>query len=325
MKSAFRYIIAIAAFAMLAAFVFALPGCRKKPVVPEGQDAVIDISGRETDPARAVTAGPSASLTPELTSYAEPTSEPTATHTPSPTPKPTPTPAPTPTPRPEEWILSGHLYPLNNGDPIGYGWPGERIDLDGDGSPEYINIRDVDGGLTLCIDDEPFLADDFRVYLVSLDGRRIVFLVERVGARQDGYSIFYPDPYGNLYCRLFGVVRHGKPEDFVMCSSYEDYIKHGLDIMLLNPLIYSSTAGGKRTILLDMDGDGAKDEIVIDGSLLTINGYEDERMLATTLPRFFYDPDRNAIGLYGSGGDYAIRLWLHADSIEPDVSYVKLL
>ncbi|MCR5808320.1 MAG: hypothetical protein K6G56_02020 [Clostridiales bacterium] len=323
MKSPFKYRWIVPALILLIALASAFSACRKKPS-DDIVDVVIDIPSRDM-------AGPTAhtpTLEPETTEvYSDPTEAPAPTDTPkaTATPSPAPTAAPTQTPSADEMIRRGIPYALNNGDPIGYGWKGERVDIDGDGAPEFINIREVDGGLTLCIDDEPFLADDFRVYLVSLDGRHVVFLVDKGAARQDGYSIFYPDPYGNLYCRLFGVVRHGKPEDFVKCDTFEDYIKNGLDIMLLNPVLYSSTAGGRRTILLDMDGDGVKDEIVIDGSTLYINGYEDTQMLAATLPRFFYDEQRNAIGIYGSGGDYAIRLWLHADGLEPEVSYVKLL
>lgn len=282
--------------ALLAAAALFAAGCRGssgRTDDPEhGSTAVIDIP--------AVTSPIETAVTPEPT--AAPTAEPTST---------------------EGRILAGAIYPLNGGEPVKKGWEGEDIDIDGDGIPEALRILMLDGGYTFCIDGEAFLTDGNIIRLASLDGKNIVFVTERPG--EDGYNIFYPDPDGNLYCRLFAIARSGNSADLVIRSSFEEYIEHGLDIMLHNPMLYSVSEGAVRGIYLDMDGDGERDEIVFDSEVLSINGSDNAQILLTTMPRFIYDKDHGCIVLYGSAGDYALRLRLDRGELVSDISYATLL
>lgn len=281
---------ALAAAALFCAVIFA--GCRSPRVDPVPTASVIDIP-TGTD-------GAETAVTPE------------------------PTPAPTAEPDSLEGkILAGLIYPLNGGKAIKDGWAGEDVDVDGDGVPNALRVKDTNGGPTFCIDGEPFLDVGSSIMLASLDGEHIVFVVETKGV--DGYRVFYPDPDGNLYCRLFAIARSGSADGLVIRSSVEEYIRNGLDVMLHNPMLYSRVNGDRRHISLDMDGDGSPDEIVFDSAVLSVNGSENGQILLTTMPRFIYDSGRDAIVLYGSAGDYALRLRYEGGSIVEEISYATLL
>ena len=288
------------ALLLLLAGVLALAGCAGKERDPEGNAAyeVIEIiPGTTPEPA-------SATLGPELTEE--------------------PTPAPTAVPSTdEERLLAGLLLPLNGGEPISASFGGISLDIDSDGVRERIQVSDSDGGPALCIDTEPFMDIGTRVFLASLDGKNIVFLSQRPG--EDGYFAFYPDEGGNLFCRLFAIASTGDPEDLVIRSSYEDYIRGGLDIMLHNPMLYSSESGSLRTLFIDLDGDGAKDEISFDSEVLSVNGQPNAKILSTTMPRFTWDEAHGAVVISGTAGDYALRLRLENGALIEEVSYADLL
>lgn len=247
-----------------------------------------------------------------------------------PTPAPAPEGSDTPTAAPsampdtlEGRILSGIVYPLNGGEVTSEGFKAESIDLDGDGDPEDIRVIDIDGGPTLTIDGEAFLNVGMKVSLASLDGKNIFFISETPG--KDGFFVFHPDHNGNLFCRLYAIARKGAINDLTLPAPAEDLIRGGLDLMLHDPLLYSSVEGQTRTVRLDMDGDGNTEEIVFDSETLSINGTEDRLILTTTMPRFVFDPERDTIVLYGSAGDTAIRLWVENGSVKFDQSYTTLL
>ncbi|MBR3381474.1 MAG: hypothetical protein IKG85_00340 [Clostridia bacterium] len=289
-----------AALAAVCACLLAFAGCFASP---GGEDTgIVEI----IPGAAAVTAAPASAATDEVI--------------PSDEPAPTPTAAPASL---EERILSGVIYPLAGGAEISSSFGGEHIDLDGDGSPEFINVSNVDGGPTLCIGEKPFMDVGTRVFLASLDGERIVFLSQKPGT--DGYFIFYPDEGGNLYCRLFAIARSGSPDALAVRPSYEEYVRSGLDIMLHNPMLYSSFDGKTRTILLDMDGDGSREEITFDSETLRVNGRPNSKILSTTMPRFIYDAEHGAIVIYGSAGDYALSLRYSGGELIEDISYASLL
>ncbi len=246
--------------------------------------------------------------------------------TPSPAPHAGDEVLPTPTPAPDSLegrILSGLVYPLNGGEVVSASFTPEKVDLDGDGRPEEIAVTDVDGGPVLTVDGEAFLDIGSKVSLASLDGKNIFFISETPG--KDGFFVFHPDKEGNLFCRLYAIARKGSPADLKLPASVEALIRGGLDVMLHDPLLYSSVDGAKRTVRLDMDGDGSLDEIVFDSETLSINGAEDRLILTTTMPRFVFDSERNAIVLYGSAGDTAIRLWIENGAVRFDQSYTSLL
>lgn len=237
---------------------------------------------------------------------------------------PEPTPAPTPEPSTLEGrILAGEIHALNGGEPISAGWSGERIDLDGDGFAEELAAPDIGGGPVFCISGEPFMDIGASVYIASLDGKTMVFLTEKEG--EEGFRAFYPDREGNLFCRLFGIAREGSVSDFSIRGSLEEYVRGGLDIMLYNPRIYSGWEGARRTVELDMDGDGSRDILTFDSEVLSLNGVENDQILSTTMPRFIYDPEKDTIILYGSAGDYALRVFIENGEPAYDISYASLL
>ena len=287
---------------VLACFIALLPGCSGRGGEPEGTASpsyeVIEIIPGETG---AVTNTPD---------------EAAVTETPAPTPTAEPTTA-------EGRILAGQILPLNNGEPLTASFAGETIDIDGDGAAERLSVLDIDGGPVFCVDGEPFLDVGSCVYLASLDGEHIVFLSQRPG--ENGYFIFYPDEGGNLFCRLFAIVREGSPEELLIRSSYEEYVRGGMDIMLHNPMLYTAVNGAERKLRLDMDGDGAADEIVFDSETLSVNGLPNGKILSTTMPRFIWDEAHNCIVLSGSAGDYALSLRLSGSELLEDISYANLL
>ena len=287
---------------VLALFIALLPGCSGRGE-PEETAApsyeVIEILPRETS--AAVTNTPDEAV---------------VTETPAPTPTAEPTTA-------EARILAGQILPLNNGEPLSASFEEELIDIDGDGAAERLSVLDVDGGPVFCVDGEPFMDVGSKVSLASLDGRHMVFLSQRPG--EDGYFIFYPDEGGNLFCRLFAIVREGDPEGLVIRSSYEQYVQNGMDIMLHNPMLYTKVNGAERTLRLDMDGDGAADEIVFDSETLSVNGLKNGKILSTTMPRFIWDAAHSCITLSGSAGDYALSLRLTGGELLEDISYANLL
>lgn len=239
-----------------------------------------------------------------------------------------PTPAPTavPTEEPttlEGRILAGVVYPLFGGRVINAGTEGESVDINGDGSPETLDVRDIDGGPVFCIDGKPFMDIGVKLSLVSLDGSNMLFLSEK--HNKEGYYLFYPDEGGNLYCRLFGIDRSGSSSSLVIRSSYEEYVKNGLEIMLHNPMIYTSVSGDTRTLSIDMNGDGQRESIVFDPAVLTVNGLENAPILSTTMPRFIYDAGHDSIVLSGSAGDYALSLRYDGSELHEDISYASLL
>jgi hypothetical protein len=237
---------------------------------------------------------------------------------------PVPTAAPTPAPDTlEAKILAGEIYALNGGAPLGRGWGGEAIDLDCDGAPDALTVSEVGGGPTFCISGEPFMDVGASVYIASLDGKTMVFITEKAG--EDGFRVFYPDREGNLFCRLFGVARAGSVSDFTIRGSLEEYVRNGLDIMLYNPRIYSGQEGAERKVELDMDGDGSRDILIFDSEALSLNGVENDQILSTTMPRFIYDPEKDTIILYGSAGDYALRVFIENGEPAYDISYASLL
>ncbi len=203
------------------------------------------------------------------------------------------------------------------------GSAGESIDIDGDGSSETLDVRDIDGGPVICIDGQPFMDIGVKLSLVSLDGRNMLFLSEK--NNKEGYHLFYPDEDGNLFCRLFGFDRKGSADTLVIRSSYEEYVKNGLEIMLHNPVLYTSVSGDTRTLSLDMNGDGQRETIVFDSAALTVNGLENRPILSTTMPRFIYDAGHDAIVLSGSAGDYALSLRFDGSELHEDISYASLL
>ena len=284
-----------AAICLSAAMALALCGCGGKPF-PD--DAVIDIPGVTGEaPAATEDAGETA---PAVTDEAEPTADTL-----------------------EARVLSGEALLLNGGNPLTSGFEAVELDIDGDGAKERLSIETVDGGDTFCIDGEAFMEGGLIVSVASLEGERMVFVTQKPG--EEGCRYFYPDEGGNLYCRLFGIERHGGAGDFTRRASYEEYVKNGLDIMLHNPLIYSQEEGQLRTVRLDMDGDGTAEEIVFDSALLTVNGQPNARILTTTMPRFTYDAEHGAIVIYGSAGDLAIRLRFENGALTEDASYAELL
>lgn len=233
---------------------------------------------------------------------------------------------PTPTPAPdsaEARILSGQTLPLNGLAPLDLSFEGASVDIDGDGAPERISVEDIDGGATLCIDGEAFMDGGLIAAIASPEGKNMVFLAAKPG--EEGYRAFYPDEGGNLFCRLFGIVRQGSIPGFAQKGSYEELIRGGMDIMLHNPMIYSEADGLTRTVRLDMDGDGQAEEIVFDSALLTVNGQPNTKILSTTMPRFTFDAEHGAIVIYGSAGDYALRLRLENGVLVEDISYATLL
>lgn len=257
-----------------------------------------------------------------------------------------PTEAPTPVPETLEGkILAGLVYPLNFGEPASASFKAESVDIDGDGEAELLSVEDIDGGPVFSIDGEAFLDVGSVISLASLDGKNIFFVSETPG--RDGFFIFHPDHDGNLFCRLFGIGRKGSFAEVVSAAGAasseageigfnvtppsalpaetEALIRAGLDVMLHDPLLYSSVDGAVRTVRLDMDGDGEKETIVFDSETLSINGAEDRLILTTTMPRFVFDPERDTIVLYGSAGDTAIRLWVENGEVKFDQSYTTLL
>jgi hypothetical protein len=162
-----------------------------------------------------------------------------------------------------------------------------------------------------------------KLSLVSLDGSNMLFLSEK--HNKEGYYLFYPDEGGNLYCRLFGIDRSGSSSSLVIRSSYEEYVKNGLEIMLHNPMIYTSVSGDTRTLSIDMNGDGQRESIVFDPAVLTVNGLENAPILSTTMPRFIYDAGHDSIVLSGSAGDYALSLRYDGSELHEDISYASLL
>lgn len=237
---------------------------------------------------------------------------------------PDPTPAPTAEPDTLEGkILAGVVYPIGRGEPIGDGFEAESVDIDRDGVSERLSVEDIDGGPTFCIDGAPFMDIGNRLFLASPDGRSMVFLSQKPG--EDGYFAFYPDEDGNLYCRLFAIARSGSPEQFTVRSSVEEQIMAGLDVMLHNPMLYDSVSESKRSLRLDLNGDGSKETIEFDSAVLTVNGIENAAILSTTMPRFIYDAEHDAIVLYGSAGDYALRLRYDGSELIEDISYASLL
>ena len=299
---------------LLAAALLFAAGCADKPAQGDDPEEIIDVG----------------SCTPE----------PGVTNT--------PTEAPTPVPDTLEGkILAGLVYPLNFGEPASASFRAESVDIDGDGAPELLSVEDVDGGPVFCIDGEAFLDVGSVISLASLDGKNIYFISETPG--RDGFFVFHPDYEGNLFCRLFGIGRKGSFAEVVSAAGdaskgegsseigfgvtppsalpaeTEALIRAGLDVMLHDPLLYSSVEGAVRTVRLDMDGDGEKETIVFDSETLSINGVEDRLILTTTMPRFVFDPERNTIVLYGSAGDTAIRLWVENGEVKFDQSYTTLL
>lgn len=285
---------AFTALLLIAAML--LYGCRGKPSGdPSSTDdssVVIDIPGDTSAPATAVTPEPTAAPTPEPSTL-------------------------------EGRILSGLVYALNGGEMITASYSGEDVDIDLDGHPDSLCVKDIDGGPVFCIGDEPFMDIGSRVYLASLDGSSMVFLSETDG--EDGYRVFYPDEEGNLYCRLFAIARSGRAIELEKRGSYEEYIRNGLDIMLHNPRLYSSVEGSMRTVLMDMDGDGSPETIEFDDDELMLNGTLNAQLPTTTMPRFVYDPERDTIVLYGSAGDYAIKLFIKDGVTDYELSYASLL
>lgn len=223
----------------------------------------------------------------------------------------------------EEKLLAGIQYPLDGGNPIDGMWTGEYVDIDGDGTAERLHVADIDGGPVFCIDDEPFMDVGSKITLASLDGKNIVFITEKV--YEPGFSVFYPDEDGNLYCRLFAVSSEGHANALERCSSYEEYIEAGLEIILENPMLYSKTEDGLRFIELDMNLDGKKDEISFDSTTLSVNGRENQNIMKTTMPRFRYDAERDSIVIYGSAGDFALSLRLDGRDLVENISHPKLL
>lgn len=310
---------ALTAIALLTAFLsFGCRGCRK----PAEDDVLVLIPESSYAPARATV--------PEPTDNDEKkTEEPTLvpeTETPAPTETPTPTPLPTATPAAvaaEETIRSGGVYALNGGKPVGKDYAGEYIDIDGDGTKDALEVKKVEGAYTFCINGEPFLDAGACIRLASPDGRRTMFITDRKVA--EGYNIFYPDSEGNLFCRLFAVSRSGTAADYSPSGSIEEGIREGLDVIMQNPAIYSTSYGADRAIRIDMDGDGVKDDVLFDNSTVTINGQEDTKLLSTTMPRFIYDAEKNTIVLYGSAGDFAVMLWLENGELQSAIKYADLL
>lgn len=282
-----------AAAALLAALIaLALFGCGAKDPEPGEPDVVDILPGRTELPVEPVTQAPTQAPTPEPATL-------------------------------EGRILAGTVYPLFGGRVTGADSEGESVDIDGDGVPETLDVRDIDGGPVFCIDGRPFMDIGVKLSLVSLDGRNMLFLSEKHNA--EGYRLFYPDEGGNLYCRLFGSSRSGSSETFTVRSSYEDYIKNGLEIMLHNPIIYSSVSGSVRRLELDMNGDGRREQIVFDSASLSVNGLENSPILSTTMPRFIFDAEHDAIVLSGSAGDYALSLRYDGSELFEDISYASLL
>ena len=214
----------------------------------------------------------------------------------------------------EEKLLAGIQYPLDGGNPIDGMWTWEYVDIDGDGTAERLHVADIDGGPVFCIDDEPFMDVGSKITLASLDGKNIVFITEKVY-----------EPGGNLYCRLFAVSSEGHANALERCSSYEEYIEAGLEIILENPMLYSKTEDGRRFIELDMNLDGKKDEISFDSTTLSVNGRENQNIMKTTMPRFRYDAERDSIVIYGSAGDFALSLRLDGRDLVENISHPKLL
>ena len=291
--------------AVLAAAVLLFSGCAGNKPDPSG-----DISADIVEVLPAAT--PDSVIVPETS---QPAALPTEAYF---TPAPTDEPAAI-----EAKLLSGLVHPLNGGEPMSASWQGESVDIYGDGEPNRIHVANVDGGATLCIDGEPFLDCGTRVFLTSLDGKNIVFLSQKPDS--EGYFVFYPQRGGNLFCRLFGIARTGDPAFLAHKASCEEYIRAGLDIMLHNPLLYTSVDGASRTLRLDMDGDGSKDEIRFDSELLSVNGQRNEKILSTTMPRFIWDAEHGCIALSGSAGDYALNLRLENGLLTEDISYAQLL
>ena len=95
--------------------------------------------------------------------------------------------------------------------------------------------------------------------------------------------------------------------------------------MLHNPRLYSSVEGSMRTVLMDMDGDGSPETIEFDDDELMLNGTLNAQLPTTTMPRFVYDPERDTIVLYGSAGDYAIKLFIKDGVTDYELSYASLL
>ncbi len=224
----------------------------------------------------------------------------------------------------EEKILSGYVHPLNGGSPLGAGWAGESVDIDSDGTPELIDVRDIDGCPTVCIDGTAFMADGNRVYLASPDGKRIMFLEEKTGS-EGGYTVFYPDESGGTYCRVFAVAREGRAADLTPRSSLEELIANGLDLMLYNPAVYSSSFGAEREIDIDMDGDGVSERVVFGAVSLSVNGISNSEILSTAMPRFVYEAETGAILLCGSSGDCTLALRYTGGELKAEISYTSLL
>lgn len=291
------------AAALIALLLFGMvSGCTRPPAgVP-----IVDIPPYEQ--ATVATVAPTEA--PEITESA--TAEPTESAAPTPEP-----------PTLEARILSGAAYPLFNGQPLDKSWEGLDIDIDGDGAAEAIRVTEYDGGDTLTIDGEPFMDGGLEVTLVSFDGMNMLFCAQKAG--EEELRFFCPDENGNLFCRLFGVSRGAEAGDLASLSTNEERIRAGLDIMLFNPLLYASVSGDVRTVLLDMDGDGMKDNIVFDGVVLTVNGQENRQILLATMPRFAYDPEHGCIVLTGSAGDYSLNLRLENGRLTEEISYAKLL
>lgn len=301
----------IAAALVLSALLTLFAGCSHR-----NEEVVVYIPEREDTLPRAHTPEPSQS---------DDTAEPTQIMTEAPTAEPTeePTAPPTATPAPvEERVLSGTVYALNGGKEVGKKYEGESIDIDGDGVKELLEVKKADGMYSFCIDGKPFMADGQKIWLASPDGNRIMFAAESANG---GFNLFYPDEDGNLFCRLYAVCRTGSVEDLSPAASYEESIRNGVDIMLFNPAVYSGVSGAERTIKLDMDGDGVKDEIVFDSNKVSINGQEDTELPLTTMPRFAYDAEKDTIILLGTSGGDAVTLRLENGKLVSETKHVDLL
>lgn len=248
--------------------------------------------------------------------YSAPTAAPTA----APSSEPTPTALPATN---RDRLLAGQIVPVTGIIPESDETAPVFCDIDGDGKEERLSVEDIDGGPVFCISGEPFLDADQRVCLASLDGKNVFFLTEREG--EEGFSVFYADYSGNLFCRFVGRMNNGSAAELERLSSWEEYVRAGLELPLQSPPLYEDNGAGKHTVRLDMDGDGAKETIEFDGVTLTLNGEDFSELMLSTLPRFIYDEDRSSIALYGSAGDVAVRLFIENGKVVKDVSYAQLL
>lgn len=219
--------------------------------------------------------------------------------------------------------LAGEVIPVSGGKAAGAGMEPVSVDIDGDGAEDLLSVEDIGGGPVFCIGGEPFLDVGQSVYIASPDGKNIVFLTEKAG--EEGFRMFFADYNGNLFCRFVGRMANGRAEEFPRLSSWEEYVRAGLEIPLQSPILYEEGEPGRHTVRLDMDGDGAREEISFDGLTLTLNGEDHSELLTATLPRFIWDEGRGSIALYGSAGDLAIFLFIENGKVVKETSYAQLL